>query len=103
MTAELGSLQQKVIDIMALTGDSADHVPGCPGIGSVKAAKLINRWGSLDALYVSVITGFTNEVLTPRLQQLLLENYKTVFISRELVRLDKHDDGMLPSIVRQNL
>ena len=89
MPAALGSLQQQIIDVMALTGDTVDNVPGCPGIGRKTAAKLINRWGSLDALYLSVITGYTDTVLTPRLARLLLENQKKVYMSRELVRLDR--------------
>lgn len=89
MTAALGSLQQKVIDIMALTGDAADNVPGAPGIGKKTAAALINRWGSLDALYVSVCTGYTDRILSPRLAGILRANMTQVLTSRELVRLDR--------------
>lgn len=87
--APLGSQWQLIIDVMSLTGDAIDNVPGCPGIGKVTAARLINRWGSLDALYLSVITGYTDRVLTPRLAGLLQANMRQVLISRELVRLDR--------------
>jgi DNA polymerase-1 len=40
----------KVIDIQALAGDSADNVPGVPGIGVKTAALLINEYGDLDTL-----------------------------------------------------
>lgn len=88
MTAALGSLQQRVIDIMSLTGDAVDNVPGARGIGKVTAAKLINRWGSLDALLLSAITGYTDRTLTPRLAAILCRDIGQILISRELVRLD---------------
>lgn len=87
--APLGSLQQRVVDVMALTGDTSDNVPGAPGIGKKTAAKLINAWGSLDALYLSVITGYTDRTLTPRLARILQVHMAQVLISRELVRLDR--------------
>ena len=40
----------KVIDLLALMGDSADNFPGCPGVGEKTAAKLINQFGSVDNL-----------------------------------------------------
>ena len=39
-----------VIDLLALMGDSADNFPGCPGVGEKTAVKLINEFGSIDAL-----------------------------------------------------
>ena len=41
---------QAVIDLLALMGDSADNFPGCPGVGEKTAVKLINDFGSVDAL-----------------------------------------------------
>ena len=40
----------QVIDLLALMGDSADNFPGCPGVGEKTAVKLINQFGSIDAL-----------------------------------------------------
>lgn len=37
-----------IADILALTGDSADNIPGVPGVGGKTAAKWINQYGSLD-------------------------------------------------------
>ena len=37
-------------DILALTGDASDNIPGIPGVGEKTAAKWINRFGSLDGL-----------------------------------------------------
>jgi DNA polymerase-1 len=37
-----------IADVLALTGDSADNIPGVPGVGAKTAAKWINQYGSLD-------------------------------------------------------
>ncbi len=41
----------KVIEVQALIGDSADNIPGVKGIGPKGAATLIQKYGSLDSLY----------------------------------------------------
>jgi len=40
----------RVVDVLALWGDSSDNIPGVPGIGEVTAKKLIQEYGSLDEL-----------------------------------------------------
>ena len=40
----------QVIDLLGLMGDTADNVPGCPGVGEKTAVKLINQFGSIDNL-----------------------------------------------------
>lgn len=37
-------------DFKAMTGESGDNVPGVPGIGPVKASKLLNTYGPLEAI-----------------------------------------------------
>lgn len=39
-----------IADVLALTGDSADNIPGVPGVGGKTAAKWINQYGSLDRI-----------------------------------------------------
>lgn len=41
----------QVIDILGLMGDSADNIPGCPGVGPKSAQKLISDFGSIDGIY----------------------------------------------------
>jgi DNA polymerase-1 len=43
----INSIEQ-VTDILGLMGDSADNIPGCPGIGEKTAVKLINEFGSVE-------------------------------------------------------
>ena len=41
---------KQVIDILALMGDSADNIPGCPGVGPKTAEKLIQQFDSVENL-----------------------------------------------------
>ena len=40
----------QVVDLLGLMGDSADNIPGCPGVGEKTAVKLLAQFGSVDAL-----------------------------------------------------
>ena len=40
----------QVIDLLALMGDAADNIPGCPGVGEKTAVKLIGQFGSVEGL-----------------------------------------------------
>ena len=40
----------QVTDLLGLMGDSADNIPGCPGVGEKTAAKLIAEFGSVEGL-----------------------------------------------------
>lgn len=46
--AKFGVAPALIPDFLALTGDAADGYPGIAGIGPVKAARLVNRYGSLE-------------------------------------------------------
>ena len=41
---------RQVIDMLGLMGDSADNIPGCPGVGEKTAQKLIQQFGSVETL-----------------------------------------------------
>lgn len=49
---ELYGLQSpvQVIDLLGLMGDTADNIPGCPGVGPKTAEKLIQQYGSIENL-----------------------------------------------------
>ncbi len=51
--AKWGVEPSLIADVLALTGDSADNIPGVPGVGAKTAAKWINRYGSLDTILSS--------------------------------------------------
>ena len=72
----------KIVDVMALWGDSSDNVPGVPGIGEKSAKELISKYGSLERVYerITEIKGKRGEALR--------ENREVAFLSRELVSID---------------
>ena len=79
---KLGVGPERVIDVQALAGDSADNVPGAPGIGIKTAALLINEYGDLDTLLERA-----GEIKQPKRREALIENADLIRLSRELVRL----------------
>ena len=44
----------KVIDILGLWGDSADNIPGIPGVGEKTAKKLVQEYGSMEGIFENV-------------------------------------------------
>ncbi len=72
----------QLLDFFALVGDSADNVPGVPGVGPKTAEKLINQFGSLEGLYENVAT-----LTQKKLKENLINNREQAFISRRLIRL----------------
>lgn len=44
-----GVYPEKVIDVLAMIGDTSDNIPGVPGIGKKGAPKLVKKYGSLEA------------------------------------------------------
>ena len=75
----------QMIDVMGLSGDTADNIPGVPGIGPKTALSLIKTYGSLEALYDQIDT------ITKKKQHENLVRYKKqAFLSRRLVTIDTH-------------
>ncbi|MDE6097527.1 MAG: DNA polymerase I [Muribaculaceae bacterium] len=64
---------RQVIDMLALEGDSADNIPGCPGVGEKTAAKLIAEWGSVENMieHASEIKGATGRKIAENASQIL--------------------------------
>ena len=82
----------QIIDFLALTGDSADNIPGVAGIGLKGAAKLISEYGSLENIFESL-----DSVKNKRQKTALTENKESAFLSKELVTL-KHNLETVPSL-----
>ncbi len=79
---KFGVHPNRVIDIQALAGDSADNVPGVPGIGVKTATLLINEYGDLDSLLERA-----GEIKQKKRRENLIEFADLARISRELVTL----------------
>jgi 5'-3' exonuclease len=82
--AKMGVDPCKVSELLALTGDKADNVPGCPSIGPKKAVRLLADNGGivniLDGDPVSIICSETE-------RNLLTENRENISKSFHLVTL----------------
>ena len=79
---KFGVEPQKVIDVQSLAGDSADNVPGVPGIGVKTAAQLITEYGDLNSLLSNA-----NEIKQPKRRDNLINFSEMALISRDLVTL----------------
>lgn len=56
---------QQIIDLKALMGDTSDNIPGVKGVGEKTATKLLQEYGTLDAIYENlsaVKTRFRNKL-----------------------------------------
>lgn len=80
--AKFGVNPKNFINFQAILGDSSDNVPGVKGIGQKGASELINKYGTLEAIYENI-----ENTGTPRMQTLLLESKESAFLSRDLVRM----------------
>ncbi|MDR1902355.1 MAG: DNA polymerase I [Treponema sp.] len=52
--SEWGVNPDKMLELLSLTGDSSDNVPGVKGIGDKTAVKLMTRYGSLEEIYKNI-------------------------------------------------
>jgi len=72
----LGVPPERVVDVMALRGDSVDNIPGAPGIGDKGSVDLIVEFGSVEAVLDRAPYGMTSgwstweEGMTDRAQDL---------------------------------
>lgn len=72
-----------IVDYLAIIGDTSDNVPGVPGFGPKTAAKLLQKFGSLDAILKD-----PSLISEPKKKEIFLENSQLADISRQLVTLD---------------
>jgi DNA polymerase I len=78
----LGVPPEKVIDVMALRGDSVDNIPGAPGIGDKGSVDLIREFGSVEA-----VLDRAAEVKRKTYRESLEQNRDAVLLSKELVTI----------------
>jgi len=78
----LGVAPSRVVDYLALVGDSSDNVPGVRGIGEKTARSLITLYGDLEA-----VLAHAGKVTNKRAREALIEGATNARLSRELVTI----------------
>jgi len=77
-----GVRPEKIVEWLALTGDTVDNIPGVPGVGPKTAAKLLAQFGSLEQLWAKL-----DEVPSLKLREALAAHRADVTRNVELVTL----------------
>jgi len=81
----LGVPPERVIDVMALRGDSIDNIPGAPGIGDKGSVDLIRRFGTVEQALDRAA-----EVEKKTYRESLQNNRDNILLSKQLVTIDRN-------------
>jgi DNA polymerase I len=79
----LGVPPERVVDVMALRGDSIDNIPGAPGIGDKGSVELIKRFGSVEKAL-----DHAAEIEKKTYRESLLNNREIVMFSKRMATID---------------
>ena len=79
-----GVLPSQIADVLALTGDSSDNIPGVPGVGEKTAVSLITTHGTVENLLAH-----TDSIPNTRLRGKIATSRELITANREMVRLDE--------------
>jgi DNA polymerase I len=79
----LGVPPERVVDVMALRGDSIDNIPGAPGIGDKGSVELIKRFGTVEQALDRAA-----EVERKTYKESLLNNREIVLFSKRMATID---------------
>jgi DNA polymerase-1 len=79
----LGVPPERVIDVMALRGDSIDNIPGAPGIGDKGSVEIIKRFGTVEQALDRAA-----EVERKTYRESLLNNRDTILFSKAMATID---------------
>jgi len=80
----LGVPPEKVVDYMALLGDTIDNIPGAKGIGEKGAAELIKKYGTVESAL-----DHADEVPNKRYREALQQQREQVLMSKQLAEIAK--------------
>src|SRR5437660_1274465 len=78
----LGVPPERVVDYLALVGDTSDNIPGVKGIGDKTAVQLLETYGDLDTILTKA-----PEIPGKRPREALLQQADNARLSRQLVTL----------------
>lgn len=80
---EFGMEPAQVIDLMGLSGDSTDNIPGVPGVGEKTALELIKQFGSMEGVFEHL-----EQIQKKKLRENLEKSREEALLSRKLVTID---------------
>jgi DNA polymerase I len=75
---------EQVIDVLALMGDTADNIPGAPGVGPKTAMKLISEYGSVEELFRNT------DKLKGKLKEIIENSRDQIEFSKKLVTIEQN-------------
>ena len=81
--AKFGVPPSKLRDLLALTGDTSDNIPGVPSVGPKTASDLLLTYGSIDGIYAHLA-----EIKKAKLKEALETHEADARLSQKLVSLD---------------
>jgi DNA polymerase-1 len=84
--AALGVAPERVIDVMALRGDSIDNIPGAPGIGDKGSVELVQQFGSVEAALDAAVAQ-PDSIKRKTYRESLANNRDNILLSKELVTI----------------
>ena len=84
---KMGVRPSQVRDLLALTGDSSDNVPGVPSVGPKTATDLLREFGTLDGVYQNL-----GAIKRVKLKEALQNNEADARLSQKLVTLKRDAD-----------
>ncbi len=84
--AALGVPPSRVIDVMALRGDSVDNIPGAPGIGDKGSVELIQQFGTVEAALDAAVAA-PDSIKRKTYRESLQNNRDNILLSKELVTI----------------
>jgi len=90
-TAKWGVPPKMIGDVLALTGDSVDNIPGVAGLGRKTASALIKEFGGLDNLLSKI-----DKVKSDKMRIKLIAAREQIEQNRKMVELDCHMELPLP-------
>jgi DNA polymerase I len=79
----LGVPPDKVVDLMALLGDTVDNIPGAKGIGEKGASELIQKYGSVENAIAHA-----DEVTNKRYREALQQQKDQILMSKQLATIE---------------
>jgi DNA polymerase I len=77
----------QMVEIMGLTGDTTDNIPGAPGIGPKGALRLIEEYGTIENVLQNV-----DRIKNAKAKECIRRYRDQIIMSRDLVRIRTEED-----------